>query len=230
MKKLSLPFRDLSRFELGLWLSSVIIITLSFLLPREKDYLTLIASLIGVTALIFVAKGYVIGQILTVIFAVFYGIISVIFGYYGEMITYLFMSAPAAIMSVISWIRHPYRGHKEVEVSSLTKKHALIIAISSIVVTVAFYFILGALGNTNLLVSTFSVTTSFIASVLAFLRNPFYAVAYAANDIVLIILWGLASFESISYLPMVLCFLMFLANDLYGFYNWKKMRKEQRGE
>ena len=75
------PFSDLSRFELGLWLGSVIIITLSFLFPEEKDYLTLIASLIGVTALIFVAKGYVLGQVLTVVFAVFYGIISVIFGY-----------------------------------------------------------------------------------------------------------------------------------------------------
>lgn len=226
--KFSSPFRDLSLFELGLWLMSTLVITLSFLIPREKDILTLIASLIGVTALIFVAKGYVLGQVLTVIFAVFYGIISVIFGYYGEMITYLFMTAPVAVMAVISWLRHPFKGEKEVEVSVMSKKQILFMWFMTAAVTFVFYFILGALGNANLTVSTLSVATSFLASSLTFFRSPFYALAYAANDVVLIILWGLASFDSISYLPMVLCFVMFLANDLYGFYNWERMKRRQR--
>ena len=104
--KVSNPFRDLSRLELFLWLFSVISISVSFLaafaLSSECDVLTLIASLIGVTALIFLAKGYVLGQLLTIVFAVFYGIISYYFRYYGEMITYLCMSAPAALWSLIS--------------------------------------------------------------------------------------------------------------------------------
>jgi len=225
--KLRSPFSDLTRFELGLWLVSTLTIVISFLVPKDKDYLTLVASLIGVTALIFVAKGYVLGQVLTVVFAVFYGIISVIFGYYGEMITYLFMTAPVAVMAVISWIRHPFKGEKEVEVSVMSKKQIALVWLATFAVTVIFYFILGALGNANLLVSTFSVTTSFLASSLTFFRSPFYALAYAANDVVLIILWSLASFESISYLPMVLCFVMFLANDIYGFYNWQRMKKRQ---
>ena len=102
MKKLYNPFKDLTRFEWGLWLTSLLVVTLSFLLPKEKDYLSLIASLIGVTALIFVAKGYVIGQILCVVFALLYGIISLLFKYYGEMITYVFMSGPMAIASTIN--------------------------------------------------------------------------------------------------------------------------------
>lgn len=81
------PLRDLSRFELCLWLASASVIVLSFLLSGGGDILTMISSLIGVTALIFVAKGYVIGQVLTVIFAVFYGLVSYYFRYYGEMIT-----------------------------------------------------------------------------------------------------------------------------------------------
>lgn len=226
--KIRSPFSYLSRFELMLWLGSALIITRSFLFPEEKDYLTLVASLIGVTALIFVAKGYVLGQILTVVFAVFYGIISVIFGYYGEMITYLFMTAPVAVMAVIAWIRHPFKGEKEVEVNVMSKKQIAIMWSAALAVTVIFYFILGALGNANLAVSTISVTTSFLASSLTFFRSPFYALAYAANDVVLIILWGLATFESISYLPMVLCFVMFLANDIYGFYNWQRMKKRQQ--
>ena len=83
------------------------------------------------------------------------------------------------------------------------------------------------MGNANLLFSTISITTSFVASYLTFLRSPYYAIAYSANDVVLIVLWIMASMENISYLPMVFCFIMFLANDLYGFYNWRRMRKRQ---
>ncbi len=221
------PFKSLTRFEKILWLSSMIVVVLSFVLSPNNDWMTLISSLIGVTALIFVAKGYVLGQILTVVFAVFYGIVSYFFTYYGEMITYLLMTSPIAIMSVISWIRHPYKDSAEVTVARLSKKTVLILCASTAVVTALFYFILKALGNANLAVSTVSVTTSFLASALTLLRSPYYALAYGANDIVLIILWILASIEDISYLPMVACFLMFFINDIYGFINWRRMQKRQ---
>ena len=81
------PFLTLSKFELSLWLCSSTVIILSFFLSAGSGIAETIASLIGVTALIFVAKGYVIGQVLCVIFALLYGIISFHFRYYGEMIT-----------------------------------------------------------------------------------------------------------------------------------------------
>ena len=79
--KLNNPFRDLTKFEWGLWIVSMLVVTASFLLAPEQDVLSLCASLVGVTALIFVAKGYVFGQILIIIFAVMYGIISFYFRY-----------------------------------------------------------------------------------------------------------------------------------------------------
>ena len=221
------PFHDLTRFEWGLWLTSVAVVIASYLIAGGDGSLNMIASLIGVTALIFVAKGHVTGQILTVVFAVFYGIVSFCFHYYGEMITYLCMTAPIAMLSIISWLRHPYEDTNEVEVAHVTKKQVLIMVVLAILVTTAFYFILSWLNNANLLVSVISVTTSFVACYLAFLRSPYYALGYAANDIVLIILWVMATLDDISYLPMVICFVMFFANDIYGYYNWKKMRNRQ---
>ncbi len=225
--KLLNSFKDLSKFELILWGLSIIVIILSYIWSGSDDILTIIASLIGVTALIFVAKGYVLGQVLTVVFAIFYGIISFYFRYYGEMITYLCMTAPIAVCAVISWIRHPYKESSEVEVNHVSIRQATIMWSLAIIVTIAFYFILKAMGNANLLFSTISITTSFVASYLTFLRSPYYAIAYSANDVVLIVLWIMASMENISYLPMVFCFIMFLANDLYGFYNWRRMRNRQ---
>lgn len=100
--------------------------------------------------------------------------------------------------------------------------------ILTIFVTIIFYFILKAMGNANLLFSTISITTSFVASYLTYLRSPYYAIAYSLNDIVLIILWILASVENIAYVPMIFCFSMFLINDMYGFFNWKRMMIKQK--
>ncbi len=222
--------KNLSRFEWALWGFSFVGVCLSFLLSPEKDYLSLIGSLIGVTALIFVAKGDVFGQVLTVVFSVFYGIVSFQFRYYGEMITYLGMSAPIALASVITWLRNPY-SDKEVKVSIMTPKKMFWLLLATIIVTVAFWFILGALNTANLFMSTVSVFTSFAASALMMFRSPYYAVAYAGNDIVLIVLWVMASIEDPSYIPMIICFVMFLFNDIYAYINWNRMRRRQlRGE
>ena len=220
-------FKDLTKFEWGLWLISLTGVCASYLFAPGGDVLSLIASLIGVTALIFVAKGYVLGQVLTVVFAGFYGIISFVFQYYGEMITYLCMTAPIAVAAIISWIRHPYKESKEVEVRHLRKRDVFFLFLFAGGVTIAFYFILRALNTANLTVSTVSITTSVLACSLTVLRSPYYALAYGANDIVLIVLWVLASLKDPAYLPMVICFAMFLINDVYGFFNWRRMRSRQ---
>lgn len=219
-------FKSLTRFERILWVSSLITVTLSFLISRG-NILSLIASLIGVTALIYVAKGYVIGQVLTVIFAVFYGIISYYFNYYGEMITYLCMTSPMAITAIVSWLKNPFKGTKEVKVNKMSRSQWAVMLIIAAAVTALFGFILNAMGNASMVLSTVSVTTSFIASYLTFMRSPYYALAYAANDLVLIGLWIAASVKDASYVSMVFCFIMFFINDFYGFINWKRMEKRQ---
>lgn len=95
------------------------------------------------------------------------------------------------------------------------------------IITLAFYYILVYFNTANIIPSTISVTTSFLVVYLTFRRSVYYAIAYAANDIVLIILWILATFSDISYLSVVICFVVFLINDIYGFVNWSKMQKKQ---
>lgn len=214
--------------EAALWISSVTLITASFIMFDRVNYLTLVASLIGVTSLIFNAKGNPFGQLLMVIFSILYGIISFRFSYYGEMVTYLGMTAPMAVFALISWLRNPYNGKRsEVAVNRLTKKERVLITVLTIFVTIVFYFILAAFRTANLLPSTLSVTTSFIAVYLTFRRSPFFAIAYAANDMVLIVLWILAAWANSSYFSVIICFVVFLVNDMYGFINWIKMRKRQ---
>ena len=219
---------SLTRFEWALWLTSVLVVAGTGIAFQSSDWLSLTASLIGVTALIFVAKGHALGQVLTIVFAVFYGIISCEFRYYGEAITYLCMTAPMAAVALVTWLRNPYKDSAEVTVNRLSGRQWAVMLILTVITTAVFYFILRAMGNAALAVSTLSITTSFLASYLTALRSPYYALAYAANDLVLIVLWVIAALADISSVPMVACFVMFFANDMYGFINWRRMEKRQQ--
>ena len=109
-----------TKLEIALWSCSVFLIAGSFLMFDRESYMTLAASLIGVTSLIFSAKGNPIGQFLMVLFSLLYGVISYGFAYYGEMITYLGMTMPMAIFALVSWLKNPFEGkHSEVKVNDL---------------------------------------------------------------------------------------------------------------
>ena len=163
-------------------------------------------------------------------FSLLYGIISFTFSYYGEMITYLGMTLPMAVVALIAWLKNPYNGNRsEVKVNRIGKKETALMWLLAAAVTVAFYFILDAFRTANMIPSTISVTTSFVAVYLTFRRSPYYALGYAANDVVLIVLWVMASVEDVTYISVAVCFAAFLVNDLYGFLNWRKMERRQNG-
>ena len=219
-------FRDFTKLDIIIWTGSVTALIISFAASGGGDALTLIASLIGVTSLIFIAKGNVIGQFLMILFAVIYSIISFTFHYYGEMVTYMCMTAPSALITAIAWIKNPY-SETQVAVGEVRWRGWLALVSATVAITIIFYFILAALDTPNLFFSTLSVTTSFIAAGLMFLRSQYYATGYMANDLILVILWILASLEDISYLPMVVNFAIFFINDLYGYISWSRMKKVQ---
>ncbi len=220
-----------SVMEWILWSASCIAIVCAFVCFDRSNVLTLIASLLGVTALIFYAKGHILGPVVMIAFCVLYAIISYSFAYYGEMLTYVGMALPMAVVGLVTWYKNPYeKGKAEVKVNRISAKECLVMGICTVAVTALFYFLLRALGTANVWVSTLSIATSFIPAYLTFRRSPYYALGYALNDVVLIVLWVLASVESRAYVAMVVCFVAFLANDVYGFISWRKRERRQMGE
>lgn len=218
-----------SKGELFLWVFSVTLIVASFFIFGGNGALTLIASLIGVTSILINAKGNPFGQVLMIIFSLLYGIISYSFAYYGEMLTYLGMTMPMSVFALISWLKNPYAGKRtEVKINRISKSETAIMFPVAAIVTAGFYFILKYFNTANIVPSTISVTTSFVAVYLTFRRSPFFSLAYAVNDVVLIVLWTLASLTDGRYISVTVCFVAFLLNDIYGFIGWKKMEARQK--
>lgn len=223
------PIKTLTKREWSIWLGSIIIVLISNLATKDFDLLTLVAALTGVTSLIFAAKGNVWGQVLMILFSILYGIIFIPLSLLGRgMLTYLGMTLPMAVWSTITWIKNPSENNgNEVQIQSLSKKHIVALCISGIIVTAVYYYILKSFNTPNIIFSTISIITSFIAASLTMLRSSYYAVWYAVNDVVLIILWVLASLKDPAYIPVVVNFSIFFMNDMYGFMSWKQRELEQ---
>ncbi len=214
-------------FEWALFLTSLAVQIIVALTNKENDILNTICSLVGASGLIFLSKGNVIGQFITVVYSILYSIVAYRFSYYGEMITYLYMTLPIALLSIVTWLRHP-QNKNEVKIAKLTTKKIVLISIACATVTVIFYFILKAFNTPNLIFSTLSIATTFYGAALMALRSRYYAVAYVLHDIVIIVLWVLATIENIGFLTMIICSTVFLINDTYGFINWKKIEEKQQ--
>ena len=226
MKKL---FKDWKLFEILFLLISLITITVCFFLGNDKNIFSLIASLIGVITVLCGAKGLVIAPIINIIYNIIYISLSFSQKYYGEVLIYLFLMMPINIMTIISWLKNKSNENKNlVKINKISKKEYLYLGIITIISTIGFYFLLKVLNTNELIISTISLITSIIASYLMFRRCSNYAIAYIINDIILITLWALTIKQNgLAYLTMIISFIIFFINDIYGFINWKIREKKQ---
>lgn len=221
--------KQFTPFEIALYLCSIALIVGGFFLFHNTNLLYLTTSLVGATALIFLAKGNIWGQILTLVFSLLYSWISLTYHYFGELAISVVMTIPLAIVCIVSWARHPYEENEaQVEVcQKMSKKEYAFCGIAGLAVSVLSYFVLKAFATENPVLSAVSVLTSFLATYFSWKRSPLYAISYMQNDLVLIALWLLAALKDGEYFSMVVCFVVFLINDTYGYINWVKMKKNQ---
>lgn len=132
------------------------------------------------------------------------------------------MTMPMVIWSTVAWLKNPASNGKEVAIQKITSRHIMGLVLFGTLTTLIFYMILRMLETPNIVFSTISITTSFLAASLTMLRTSYYELGYALNDIVLIVLWLLASIENPAYIPVAVNFAIFFLNDMYGFISWRK--------
>ena len=161
------PIKSLTRREWCLWLASLAVVLIANQITPELDPLTMTAALVGVTSLVFAAKGNVWSQVLMIVFSILYGVISFRFHYWGEMITYLGMTLPMAVWSTVTWLKNPSKENgSEVAIQTLARRHLAALAASTVAVAAVFYYILKLLDTPTLFFSTVSIITSFLAAAL----------------------------------------------------------------
>lgn len=214
--------------EWSLWLFSILAILSTSIYFGNQEPLAILASMIGITSLIFSAKGNPIGQGLIIIFAVIYAYLALRNNYYSELITYSCLTLPMAVFSLLSWLSHPFQGKKaQVTISQVKVKDYYLLFLLTVLITVIFYYILGIFHTPFLLVSTLSIATAFAGTFLTYKRSPNFALAYCLNDIILIALWLFEAQSDSSLYALVICFATFLISDIYTYMNWLRIHRLQ---
>lgn len=223
-------FKDWNLFEkLYLFVGIVVGILTSIIFNG-----TIIDSLYTITYLttaILMSKGKVESYFIGIISVFFYGIVSYNQGYYGELLITIFLTFPMMIIGIVSWLKHQDKDEDVVIISSLSKKEIVFAFSSQLILFWVYYFLLKAFNTDLLMISSLSIVTSVLATYFEARRSELSLSCYVANDLILITLWmipiinGDTSLISVLIGPMLL-----LVNDIYGSYNWKRLKDIQKGK
>ncbi len=226
-KKIKNYFNDWNLFE-KLYLSIGILIGISSSIIFHGTIIDVLYTITYLTTALLMSKGKVECYFIGFVSVFFYGIVSYNQGYYGELLITIFLTFPIMIIGIISWLRHQDKEDDVVIISSLPKKE-IILAFSSQLVLYWIYFFILKLFNTDLLIiSSLSVVTSVLASYFEARRSELSLFCYIANDFVIITLWLIPIIGGQTELISVLVGpLLLLVNDIYGSYNWKKLKEKQ---
>lgn len=221
-------FEDWNKFEKSFLICGLLTSIISSIIFNGTVIDTLYTSLYLITALL-MSKGKVECYFVGFVSVFFYGIVSYNQGYYGELFITAFLTFPIMIIGIISWLRHQDKEEDTVIISSLSKKEITIALLSQLVLFWIYYFILKAFNTDLLVISTMSVVTSVLASYFEARRSELSLFCYIANDIVIITLWLIPIISGqIELISVLVGPILLLINDIYGSYNWRRLKNQQK--
>ena len=219
MKKL---FKDWTKFEIFLLLSSIAIIIFSGVFCKST-ILTIICSITGILCALMQAKGKIMSQFIGLVLVVLYSILSFENKYYGEVLIYIFIMLPLFVSGIISWIKNVDKETNIVNENELSKKEWIILTTISIILFIGLYYLLKYFNTSQLFVSTLSMVTSLFATYLVARRSKYGFLFYIGNDIILFILWGMpVIYGNLLLIPMLISPLIYFINDSYGWISWNR--------
>ena len=219
-------FKNWTTFEkIFLILGTIIACVLTFIF--KGTWIDLGYTLLYFWTALLLAKGKYSCYIIGIISTFFYAFVSYSNSYYGEVIIAMCCTLPLMVIGLVNWLKHQ-DSTNTVIIKEITKKELIIVLISQVVLFYGYYSLLKFFNTNNLLVSTFSVIASVIATYLTARRSEYGFIGFIINDLILIVLWSIPVINGESNLiPVLLCPMLLLINDIYGVYNWKRLKKKQ---
>ena len=220
-------FKKFTLFEKLLLVISIIVLLATGII-FNSSIVTIICTVLFVLAIMLIAKGNYLGQIIGIVVTILYSYISYKNRYYGEIIINIGIVLPLYILGIISWIKHENKETKTVKINQIGFKEWLIALVLSIGVYFGIYYLLKSQNTNLLIVSTLSVVASLFGMYLNVRRSSYSFLLFIINDIILIFLWGIPSFNGdYTLVPLFINPIINLFNDSYGLYNWKKNEKNR---
>lgn len=225
--------KDWTLFE-KLWLVTFTLVNVYLFFAWDDTILGLITSISGMLCVVLVAKGKVSNYYFGIIQTGTYAYISYGYGLYGEVMLNALFYFPLQFVGIYLWknhkTEHTVKG-EEIQISSLTKKGWGITLSVFLVIFVLYAYLLEKLGGNVVWIDSASTTLSVIAQILMLKRLTEQWLFWIAVNVLSIALWVKALIlQDGNDVSMLVMWSAFLINSIYGYYNWSKVYKQQKGE
>lgn len=225
MEKNKKFFAGWSKFEITwLVLSTVIMIALSIIWGDST--LALISGITGILGVVLAAKGKVSTYFFATINVAIYAFLTFNNHLYGEFMLNAFYYIPMNFVGFYLWSRHKDEDSGEVEGKSLTPKQIVILLVAVTIVVLVYWQILSHIGGQLALIDAMSTVFSVVALIMQVARYAEQWLLWIIVNVVSVVMWVLLLGKDSSAVTMVVMWVAYLFNSVYGYYNWKKLAKK----
>ena len=222
MEKTKRFFTDWSRFEISwLILSTVIMIVLSVI--WGDNLLALISGITGILGVVLAAKGKVSTYIFATVNVAIYALLTFQNHLYGEFMLNAFYYIPMNFIGFYLWSKHKDNESGEVEGKKLTGRQTVILFAAVAVVVLVYWQILSRIGGQLALIDAMSTVFSVVALIMQVARYAEQWLLWIIVNVVSVVMWLLLIGKDSSAVTMVVMWVAYLFNSVYGYYNWRTL-------
>ncbi|HDL5362108.1 TPA: nicotinamide riboside transporter PnuC [Mannheimia haemolytica] len=218
------------------WLIVFLAIQIGIFIYQPDTWIATIAAITGILCVVFVGKGKISNYLFGLISVSLYAYISYTFQLYGEMMLNLLVYVPVQFIGFYFWRKNMTSentvnnaGVEEVIAKALTAKQWVIVAITTIIGTFLYIELLKYLGSALAILDGATVVISIVAQILMVLRYREQWALWIIVNMMTIALWTAMYFQNgETSLPLLVMYVMYLCNSIYGYYNWIKLHRKHQ--
>jgi nicotinamide mononucleotide transporter len=222
--------KDWTVFE-KTWIVMFSAINIYLYFALDDTLLGFISSFTGMLCVVLVAKGKIANYYFGIIQTSTYAYISYTYGLFGEAMLNGFFYLPIQFIGIYLWKKNQTsRSVKGEDVSAkrLSAKGWLIVTAISIVASLAYAEVLRVIGGQQVRIDSIAVVLSIIAQILMLKRFAEQWLLWIIVNGLSVVLWFVTLINTGGNdWSMLVMWIAFLFNSVYGYVNWIKLSKKQ---
>lgn len=229
MNKVKEFFNEIKWFEY-LFMSVSLLAIVIFSIIYKFNFLYIISSVLGIIGVFFLSKGNIVGVFVCIIQLFFYSIISYFNGFYGEVLTNVFIALPLYIINIVTWIKNINSKSGEVKINSKIKTREVLLSILIIsLISIVIYFLLDYFNTSFVLLSTLTFLFNTLGVYFLVRRSGINFIFYLLSNVSSILMWifMLAQTNNLSIITTLINIAIYFVLNTYGIINWFKLEKKQ---
>lgn len=199
------------------WLATALVIVSGASIAANATPLSFFTSIVGVVFVVLVAKAHKYANQFGIIMYLSYGAVAYGHNFYGDMMLNWLLLTPMSLIGILLW------GKKEFKPRSLSTRNYLLLIFGMINASLVYSVWLKSLSDPHPYVDSASTVFALGATILLVQGFKQQWHLWTISNSLGVALWTLATVESQSNLPILIMWIVFLINGLWGWVKWNKM-------